>query len=265
LKSIESISIIGAGNVATNLALSFYEQGVKIDSIYSQDMNNAAALANQVEAKPVNDTGQLSRESDLYIVALKDDIISRVLKHANLYGRWIAHTSGTYDTDKLITYTDQCSCLYPMQTMTKSERTDFSNVPVFIEAPNEELTAQLSELAGKLSNKVSVLNSEARLGVHVVAVTLNNFVNHLGALGQEFSAENGIDFNVFDSLITKTAEGLKSGVDITTLQTGPAMRGDLKTIDAHLDRLKRNPEYQKLYKTLSKSILNKYHSGEDEL
>jgi hypothetical protein len=43
------------------------------------------------------------------------------------------------------------------------------------------------------------------------------------------------------------------------MQTGPAIRNDKKVIKKHLKLLENNPEYYKLYKFVSESIINKYH------
>jgi hypothetical protein len=40
------------------------------------------------------------------------------------------------------------------------------------------------------------------------------------------------------------------------MQTGPAVRGDQSTMNAHLDLLNDKPELKELYQKLSQSIVN---------
>ena len=40
------------------------------------------------------------------------------------------------------------------------------------------------------------------------------------------------------------------------VQTGPAVRGDLSTINRHLQFLEQYPQYQAIYKLISEGIIN---------
>ena len=63
----------------------------------------------------------------------------------------------------------------------------------------------------------------------------------------------GIDFNLLKPLSKETIE--KAFFMMPELaQTGPARRNDLRTMDAHLEKLKGNPELSALYKQISESI-----------
>ena len=42
-------------------------------------------------------------------------------------------------------------------------------------------------------------------------------------------------------------------------QTGPAVRGDQQTIDTHLQYLRKNTSFEKVYEALSASIRKYYH------
>jgi glutamyl-tRNA reductase len=69
------ITIIGSGNVATHLAAAFKNAGHRIVQVYSRDMQNAALLAYHVKAEPIDNLSQIDPETDIFIIAIKDDAI----------------------------------------------------------------------------------------------------------------------------------------------------------------------------------------------
>src|SRR4051812_28864159 len=87
------ISILGAGNVATNLALALKKAGHNIVQIYNRSDDAGQELARTVAATFTSNINQLE-EADVYIVAVKDDAIEErasLLKTEKI----VAHTSGT--------------------------------------------------------------------------------------------------------------------------------------------------------------------------
>ena len=101
MKEINTISFIGSGNVATNLAIALYDKGFTIDTILSKTLKNATLLASKVNAKGTDQLKQLEQTSDLYIISLKDDVIDAYLTGLNLHNSLLVHTSGSYETSKL--------------------------------------------------------------------------------------------------------------------------------------------------------------------
>ena len=89
--------------------------------------------------------------------------------------------------------------------------------------------------------------------LHVSAVFVNNFTNHLYKLGNDICTKHNVPFQILQPLIIETASKIET-LSPKDAQTGPAIRNDKKTIKNHLDLL--NKEQQKIYKTLTKSIQN---------
>jgi hypothetical protein len=73
------------------------------------------------------------------------------------------------------------------------------------------------------------------------------------ALCNHLLAKNGIPFEVMLPLIDETASKVH-GLHPKDAQTGPAVRYDLNVINRHLEMLKEEPEAQKIYEMISKSI-----------
>ena len=74
---INKITIIGAGNVASHLAKSFYNNGFEITQVFSRNIKNALALSQQVNAKAIDTLSLLNSEADFYLICIKDDAIWR--------------------------------------------------------------------------------------------------------------------------------------------------------------------------------------------
>jgi predicted short-subunit dehydrogenase-like oxidoreductase (DUF2520 family) len=97
------------------------------------------------------------------------------------------------------------------------------------------------------------LDSSQREVLHLAAVFTNNFANHMLFWAKTLVDAEGLDFNLLRPLARETVE--KAFFLTPELaQTGPARRGDLKTMQSHIEQLQANPELISLYKTLSASI-----------
>jgi predicted short-subunit dehydrogenase-like oxidoreductase (DUF2520 family) len=130
---------------------------------------------------------------------------------------------------------------------------DFSNIPFCIDAVKKEDRILLQELAQLLSEKVFVITDEQRAVLHVAAVFVNNFSNHLFRIGEEILKDHEMSFELLLPLIRETVNKLDS-LSPEEAQTGPAIRGDQTTIRRHLKLLKSYPEYQEIYRMLSEGI-----------
>jgi predicted short-subunit dehydrogenase-like oxidoreductase (DUF2520 family) len=92
--------------------------------------------------------------------------------------------------------------------------------------------------------------------LHVGAVWVNNFPNHLYYLSKTLLEKHQLPFELLAPLLLSTSEsGMK---DPKAAQTGPAKRNDKKTMAGHL-KLLPNKNYRNLYNLISKSIINLYN------
>ena len=69
----------------------------------------------------------------------------------------------------------------------------------------------------------------------------------------QIATEQNIPFSIVYPLIEQTAGKVKTNAP-ATVQTGPAIRGDKKVIKAHLKKLEKNKDFQKIYSLLSSAI-----------
>jgi len=254
LKHIKNgVVIIGAGNVATHIALALKKAGYSIKKIYSQTEKSAKNLAKKIDTPYTTRLETLPDNADIYIISIKDTVIENIALNLKIQNGIVVHTAGSVPMSVFETYFDNFGVFYPLQTFTKSRLLDFSEIPICIEANSTETENKLFALAESLSKKVNLINSEQRKILHLAAVFACNFTNHMYTIGDELLSANKMDFNLLHPLINETA---KKANELRPLdaQTGPAKRNDKKTIDLHLQMLNDYPEFEKIYRFVSESI-----------
>ena len=251
------IIILGAGNVATHLALALHHAGHEIVQIYSRTESSAKALASQINAQFTNEIEKIQNEAELYIYAVSDSALADLSENNFAPDAIHVHTAGSVSMDIFEGKRKHFGVFYPLQTFTKSKPVNFAEIPVFVEGNNNEVVETLSELASTISNQHFELNSEQRMKMHLSAVFCCNFVNYFYSVAYQLVKENDLPFEVLVPLIMETADKIKT-LNPTEAQTGPARRNDIPVMEKHLTLLNNHPEWQQLYNQLSKMILNEY-------
>jgi predicted short-subunit dehydrogenase-like oxidoreductase (DUF2520 family) len=236
------VSFIGTGNVATRMADGLRAVGAEIVQMCSPHHGEPIA-----SLRP--------NDADLIIVAVSDDAIPSVLAAVPSAGKAVwAHTAGSvamsaFDAAKFPRH----GVFYPMQTMSKELAVDWQKVPMFIEGNSPEVTDFLLSVARQLTPNVRELSSENRVKLHSAAVVGCNMVMYLWAVADDILQRAGIDFEVLRPLLEVTLERTKQ-LSPKSAITGPARRGDVKTIAKHIAALP--PEEADTYRFLSQKILN---------
>lgn len=247
------IVLIGSGNVAFHLAKAFTEAQIPISQIFGRNTHELQKISEQFSI-PFS-TERLA-DADLYIISVSDYSIAEVsslIKNENVL---VAHTSGSVSREAL-SGNYRKSVFYPLQTFSKSKNLDYSKIPFFIDAENENDEEILKNLASKISKNVMIANDEKRKYIHLTAVFACNFVNHLYARAKEISDSQGIPFDYFLPLIDETTQKIHE-LEPKLAQTGPAIRNDEKVLKLH-ESLLTDEEKLKIYKTLNESIKKMYH------
>jgi len=249
-----NIVLLGSGNVATHLGQALVDAGHRIVQVYSRTEHHAASLAKPLEAQAISEPSAVQTDADVYLIAVKDEAIGAVAAELPQNRRGVTvHTAGSVDIGSLSPYAGRFGVLYPVQTFSKVKPVDFSVIPIAVEASDEHAYAILKGLADSISARVFPCNSKQRLSLHVAAVFACNFTNHLYAIGADILRGHELDFDLIRPLILETAEKVMVHLP-HEVQTGPAVRGDIRTMQRHLELLKGQSELLYLYQSLSKQI-----------
>ena len=249
------VIIIGSGNVAQHLIFAFeksQKEGSEVELIQAFSRKKDT-LVHLLDYNRIATNYHDLLEADLYIIAVSDDAIAEVVSKLPFKNRLVVHTSGSVPLTAL-NEENRKGVFYPLQTFTKNKKVDFSTIPICLESENETDYQLLDKVAKSISNAIFVINSEQRKALHVAAVFVNNFTNYLYQIGSEICHENQVSFDILKPLIAETANKIMV-LSPKEAQTGPAIRNDTATIEAH-EAFISNENHLNIYKILTQSIQN---------
>lgn len=250
------VILIGAGNVATHLGLLLKRKGHKIVQVYSRSVQSSSRLAGILRCEYTTRTSGIIQDADIYIVALRDEVIKPFLKNISFNPELIVHTSGSLGLHIFPGNMENSGVLYPVQTFSKQNKISPLQIPFCIEGINPKSLKRINKLAHSLSTKVIQLNSEDRMHVHMAAVFSNNFTNYLFMISEKILRKRKISFDMLRPLIEETTLKLMRHSP-EEMQTGPARRGDKSVIQKHINMLDK--EQRKIYRLFSKMIEKDFH------
>tara|TARA_B100000927_G_C16456910_1_gene466220 strand:- start:1088 stop:1876 length:789 start_codon:yes stop_codon:yes gene_type:complete len=252
------IALVGSGRMAHNLSEGFIQNGHVVSHLIARPSKKGKALSQHLDAQWVSFENLQQnglQQVDVVVLAVSDDVIEETssLFSDEVQGRIpIVHTSASTHMESLRLF-QHFGVFYPFQTMTIGRNITWNEVPILIEANDKDLESRLMQLATTISAKAQIMSHTQRKALHLAGVFVNNFTNHLVNLAQDYLEEQAIDPSLTHALIQET---MLKVLDIgpKQAQTGPAIRGDEKTIAAHLAELQDNEKLAKIYKQLSESI-----------
>ncbi len=243
--------------MATHLSQALQAAGHQIVQVYSRTQASAQQLTNRLglaEEAAINSLTALRTDADIYIYALRDEVLAEVAKKVHVSPEAIhLHTSGSMPLSLFGKDKPHAGVFYPFQTFSKEKAVDFKKIPILVEARVKSQEADLITLAQSVSSMVYPAGEEARKQLHVAGVFACNFVNCLYAIAQEQLHDTGLPFDVLLPLIDETAAKVHT-LSPRQAQTGPAIRNDQNVMLSHLNRL-QTPEEQTIYQLLSQNII----------
>ncbi len=248
-----NISIVGAGNVATHLAIALYQAGCSIQQVLSRSLEHAQILARRVDALPINQWQRLEEYADVYIFAVNDDALYDLALDLRLHSSLVIHTSGTTPCNILKPLSSRYGVLWSPQTFVRDIAMNYQRLPLCIEGNTPEVEKDIEDIARLISPCIYHLNFEQRRRAHLAAVMVSNFVNALNATAQQYLKGENIDFDMLRPLAEQTLRKWDYG-NLWLQQTGPAVRRDEKTLKAQRRLLADQPELLKLYNDMTKLI-----------
>ncbi|MEM1319602.1 MAG: DUF2520 domain-containing protein [Bacteroidota bacterium] len=260
---LPKIILIGAGNVGYHLGARIRDCGLPLLQVYSRTAAKARALAQRSQTHYTTQLSRISPEGDLYILAVNDDSIGAVaeqLARRLPKGKLLVHTSGATPSGAIAQHYPGAGILYPLQTFSLDRQPDFEQIPICIHAQQPVHLRLLETVGRRISPKVYPIDDEQRAILHVAAVFVNNFTNHLFSIGEDICLREELPFELLKPLIAETVAKIQEH-RAAEMQTGPAARGDQATIARHLDYLSNEPALARLYQQLSQSINPKLKSS----
>ena len=249
------VVIVGAGNVASVLGRLIKKSKHEILQVISRDAASASVLSTELNCAFADNSGVIDKTADLYLIAVTDTAMSELDETYYLGDKLVVHTAGSISKNVLKNITNRYGVLYPLQSLRKQNMYLHQDIPLLVDANTEEAITILQNFALTISGNVSIANDELRLKLHVAAVLVSNFTNHLYALAFEYCNKEGADFKLLLPLIEETALRLRNHVP-DEMRTGPAIRKDIKTLKKHLRLLAAYPKIYHIYLKITDSIMD---------
>lgn len=248
------IVCIGSGRLAHQLMPALQEAGSEIIQVYNRTYESSKLLAEKVNATYTSVLADVIQDADVYFLTVSDDVIGALageLHKVVSKDSLVVHCSGGLDIDVLPF--DRRAGFYPLQSFSDNHDVSFRFIPIIITTHDDDIWIELDQVAGRLSSAVYRMTDDQKSILHVAAVFANNFSNHMLTLAESICKTNQLPFEILKPLILETfSKAIISGPKES--QTGPAIRGDQKTIDKHLHLLTDHPELVDVYKIVTKSI-----------
>lgn len=210
---------------------------------------------------------KLLNTADVVIFCVKDDDIEELANHVRSNIRKdavVLHTSGTAES-KVLERFDNYGVLYPLYSFTLEENViQWCQIPIYYVACNNFSREKILSIAKCLNDSmICPIDDEQKRVIHLLAVFANNFTTALSHCIYTLANDKKInELNVYNPMLDFALQSLRrlKNTNPALYQTGPAIRGDEKTITKHLEYLKNSPEilsiYQSFTEYISKVLIN---------
>jgi predicted short-subunit dehydrogenase-like oxidoreductase (DUF2520 family) len=249
------VLLIGTGRMAYQLGHALVKSGIDLVGVAGRDAEARERLARFLDRKAIDLSRPLPK-ADLVLVAVSDDAIATVAGQLLETGAVVAHTAGAMGLNVLAPHVHR-GVLWPIQSLSHGAPMDLHDVPMVVDANDEQARTLLRSVAHQLSEVVLELPLEKRQRVHLAAVLTSNLPVWLAREAQRLLREEKLPPSLLTPLWRATAASVSTFGPEQAL-TGPARRGDTETIQHHLDLLASDPDLRQVYALLSDQIMRAF-------
>lgn len=246
------INLIGPGRLGKALIASLLQTGKhKLLAVYHPDISHAEEAINLFgQGTPINDLNLLPK-ADITCITCPDDKIPALVKKLTEVtvirpGSIIMHASGILNSTILEPLKQQgasIASVHPLKAFRKTNTpntTAFQNILCAIEGDDAAITI-LTPLWESMGAQIFSLNSEKKSTYHAAAVMASNYLVTLASEASNLFKKSGVSQkNAHDiclQLMQTSLDNLKHTDSPEQALTGPLSRGDIHTIQQHLDAI----------------------------
>lgn len=238
----------------------------------SASVRSAGAMQTALQALPAAWQHQvpvglsIPDDADVVLFAVSDDALPRVVSAVAAQGGrprvWL-HCSGVTPVAALRHLPGFHGALHPLQTL-QGVREDVTALEgaIFGVAGDEPAQLQITCLVQAAGGRCLVVPDEARSAYHLAAVLAGNGVFALLHAGSQVASRAGLDAATLQSglarLAAQSAQNAQNaaGGALSSVATGPVMRGDASTVRRHREWLRHHAaELGPLYQALGRLLL----------
>lgn len=241
------IGFIGAGRVGCTLGKYFGEHGMTLSGYYSRTAESAQFAAEFTNTVCYETLEQIVSSSDALFLTVSDSAVEQVwesLKQLKVQGKIICHCSGVLSSsvfsgiDQIKAFGYSIHPIYAINSKTTSYK-EIGKAHFTIEGSKEHLS-EVKALLEQCTNPVTVISAENKSKYHAACVVSSNLVIALSSIGTRLLKECGFsETEAKQALIPLFYDNCKAVVEkgAADALTGPVSRGDIKTLQKHLNVL----------------------------
>jgi predicted short-subunit dehydrogenase-like oxidoreductase (DUF2520 family) len=276
------ITIVGAGNLGTALAMCLNRAGYVIDQVVFRNSGasrrRAAALAKRVGARAV-DVARATIDSDVVWLCVPDDAVAKVARslaqNADWRGRVALHSSGALASDEMVALRRRgalAASVHPMMTFVAGSRQaglsrtgllhtgaqpSLAGVPFAIEGDAPAVRASRA-IVKELGGKAYTIRRQDKVAYHAWGTFASPLLTALLATTEHVAAAAGLNRREAKRrmlpILQQTLANY-AALDAAGAFSGPIVRGDVETIRRHLRVLRKVPEAGEVYAALAKAAV----------
>ncbi|MEA4924820.1 MAG: DUF2520 domain-containing protein [Syntrophomonadaceae bacterium] len=259
----KKMGIIGSGVVGTAIGVVLNAKGYEITGVHDIQSESTQKLVERIGCAAYSDPQDVARLADILFITSNDSAIQQVVddladKEAFHPGQVVVHMSGAQSSeilDKAKEFGTQVLSVHPLQSFANLEGA-IENLPgsVFsIEGDKAAYGAAVC-IVESLGGEYFFIDRKAKPLYHAGACVVSNYLVTLLDLGMKFLESTGIPASMATRALMPLVHGTIKNVEnigIPSALTGPIARGDISTINKHLECMEEMaPELAKLYTQL---------------
>ena len=270
-----TIAIVGAGSLATFLAVALNDAGFTVKEILARDsprsLRRACSLAAKVGVQGVTAHSAALDATLLWFCvpdheirraasALADHLVARALVHQKVIARYALHSSGALSSrelNPLHTAGVAVASAHPLMTFVAGAHPSLTGVPFAIEG-DDAATRVARRIVRDLGGESFSLPTARKAAYHAWAtltsplllaflVTLEEAAHAAGLTPQDARRKSL-------PIIQQTLANY-SRLGPAQSFSGPLVRGDAETVARHLAALKKHPGAREVYVALARAAL----------
>lgn len=264
------VFIMGAGVVGTALAARLVRAGVPVAGLHGRqaELSDAASAISGVLASS-GEIPDILNQSDVVIISVRDErikeVVERLVREKRLgKNQVLLHTSGANASGDILAaarpHVKALGTLHPLVSFADPRLAVEGMRTVAFGLEGDPVARGVAgKLVGLLGARSVVLDSKNLALYHAGAVMVSNYVVALADLGKSLLVEAGVPADqalpALIPLMTSVVQNLAQ-VGLPGALTGPVERGDVSSVERHLDILKkRAPQMVELYKLIGRDVL----------
>jgi len=266
------IAFLGAGNLAVALAVSLRRAGYRIEQIITRDdpgsLRRARRLAQKVGASAAAlSLAQIKAEIVWFCVpdgAIADaaQLLTRAATvAADWKGKVALHSSGASTSDELDVLRKRgaaVASVHPLMTFVRGSRPPLKGVPFAVEGDARAIRAARAIIAD-LGGQPFSIGKQQKAVYHAWGMFTSPLLTALLAASETVALQAGIDRKAarqrMQAILRQTLANY-ARLGAAESFSGPIARGDVRTVQKHLNVLSAIPLARQIYIALARSALH---------